>query len=280
MSGDVVLFNRQPSLHRSSLMSHIVRVLPREQTFRMHYANCKSYNADFDGDEMNLHYLQSHAARAEGYLLSLNDFNYINATNGKPLRELIQDHILAAMYLTLRGNFLEREQYQQLLYQATWNLFAPSAQQRSGSDYSGWSKIELLEPAILRPRPLWTGKQLISNVVKVVVSQARLPCGVNMESRSKLTSEELPGTMIEDVTVLIRDNEILLGVFDKNQLGSGAEFGFMHAFHELYGPQLLGRLFSCFSRLFSAYLQLHGFTCGMDDLILFPEVNFIVCCDF
>ena len=47
-TGDVVLFNRQPSLHKPSLMSHIVRVLPKEQTFRMHYANCKSYNADFD----------------------------------------------------------------------------------------------------------------------------------------------------------------------------------------------------------------------------------------
>lgn len=70
-------------------MSHIVRVLPKEQTFRMHYANCKSYNADFDGDEMNLHFLQSNNARAEGYYLCLNDFNYISGTNGKPLRELI-----------------------------------------------------------------------------------------------------------------------------------------------------------------------------------------------
>jgi DNA-directed RNA polymerase I subunit RPA1 len=53
------LFNRQPTLHKPSIMSHIARVLPKEQTIRMHYANCNSYNADFDGDEMNLHYLQS-----------------------------------------------------------------------------------------------------------------------------------------------------------------------------------------------------------------------------
>lgn len=70
-------------------MSHIVRVLPREQTLRMHYANCKSYNADFDGDEMNLHFLQSNVARAEAYYISLNDKIYINPTNGKPIRELI-----------------------------------------------------------------------------------------------------------------------------------------------------------------------------------------------
>jgi DNA-directed RNA polymerase I subunit RPA1 len=48
-------------------MSHIARVLPKEQTIRMHYANCNSYNADFDGDEMNLHFVQNHIARAEGY---------------------------------------------------------------------------------------------------------------------------------------------------------------------------------------------------------------------
>lgn len=56
-TGDVMLFNRQPTLHKPSIMAHIARVLPNEQTIRFHYANCKSYNADFDGDEMNLHFL-------------------------------------------------------------------------------------------------------------------------------------------------------------------------------------------------------------------------------
>lgn len=47
--GDVVLVNRQPSLHKPSIMAHIVRVLKSEKTIRMHYANCDAYNADFDG---------------------------------------------------------------------------------------------------------------------------------------------------------------------------------------------------------------------------------------
>jgi len=108
MNGDVVLFNRQPSLHKPSLMSHKVRVLPREHTFRMHYANCKSYNADFDGDEMNLHFLQSQLARAEAYYINLSDKQYISSTNGKPIRELIQDSIISVVHLTLRGCFLEQ----------------------------------------------------------------------------------------------------------------------------------------------------------------------------
>ena len=44
-----MLLNRQPTLHKGSMMGHEVRVLPGEKTIRMHYANCKSYNADFDG---------------------------------------------------------------------------------------------------------------------------------------------------------------------------------------------------------------------------------------
>ena len=43
------------------------RVLPREKTLRLHYANCKAYNADFDGDEMNAHFPQNEIARAEAY---------------------------------------------------------------------------------------------------------------------------------------------------------------------------------------------------------------------
>ena len=59
MDGDMALFNRQPSLHRMSIMAHKVKVLPYK-TFRMHLTVCPPYNADFDGDEMNLTY---HRAR-------------------------------------------------------------------------------------------------------------------------------------------------------------------------------------------------------------------------
>ena len=107
-----MLFNRQPSLHKPSIMGHIVRILPNEQTIRFHYANCKSYNADFDGDEMNLHFVQSSIARAEGYNIALNDCQYISATNGKPLRELMQDMIISAVLLTLRDTFLTKDIYQ------------------------------------------------------------------------------------------------------------------------------------------------------------------------
>lgn len=72
VNGDVLLLNRQPSLHRNSIMGHRARILKGEKTFRLHYSNCKSYNADFDGDEMNAHCPQNELGRSEGYNLGMN----------------------------------------------------------------------------------------------------------------------------------------------------------------------------------------------------------------
>ncbi len=70
---DIVLFNRQPTLHTPSLMSFKAKVMPKELTLRMHYANCAGFNADFDGDEMNLHLLQNYQSRSDGVNISLSD---------------------------------------------------------------------------------------------------------------------------------------------------------------------------------------------------------------
>lgn len=69
LNGDILLLNRQPSLHRPSIMAHKVKVMKQEKTLRLHYSNCKSYNADFDGDEMNCHCPQNELARSEAYNL-------------------------------------------------------------------------------------------------------------------------------------------------------------------------------------------------------------------
>lgn len=72
VNGDILLLNRQPSLHRPSMMAHKVRILKGEKTIRLHYSNCKAYNADFDGDEMNAHLPQNEVARSEAYHIGKN----------------------------------------------------------------------------------------------------------------------------------------------------------------------------------------------------------------
>ena len=69
-----MLLNRQPTLHRPSIQGHKVRVLHLEKTIRLHYANCKAYNADFDGDEMNAHLPQSELGRSEAKHIGLCHF--------------------------------------------------------------------------------------------------------------------------------------------------------------------------------------------------------------
>ena len=74
----------------SSLDVYFGHVVQGERVIRMHYANCATFNADFDGDEINLHLPQDHLGRAEGYGIVHADEQYIVPTDGKPVRGLIQ----------------------------------------------------------------------------------------------------------------------------------------------------------------------------------------------
>ena len=94
-----MLLNRQPTLHKPSIMAHRARVLKGHKVMRLHYAICKSYNADFDGDEMNAHYPQNEVARSEAYNLVNVCKQYLVPKDGTPLQGLIQDHIIAGKIL-------------------------------------------------------------------------------------------------------------------------------------------------------------------------------------
>lgn len=108
--GDIVLFNRQPSLHRMSMMSHIVRVLPY-RTFRLHLSVCPPYNADFDGDEMNLHALQNEEAIAEAKMLMLVDKQIITPRYGAPIIGFGKDTITSSYLLTSKDTVLTKYEF-------------------------------------------------------------------------------------------------------------------------------------------------------------------------
>ena len=116
MDGDIALFNRQPSLHRMSMMAHKVRVLPYK-TLRLNPAVCHPYNADFDGDEMNLHIPQTEEARAEAEHLMRVNTQIISPRYGLSVMGCIQDAI-SGNYLLTKELELSREEALQLLYEA------------------------------------------------------------------------------------------------------------------------------------------------------------------
>lgn len=99
IDGDTVLFNRQPSLHRMSMMAHKVKIMPY-RTFRLNLATCAPYNADFDGDEMNLHVPQTEEGRAEAEELLKVDNHIKSPKFGGPIIGMIQDHVSGLFLLS------------------------------------------------------------------------------------------------------------------------------------------------------------------------------------
>ncbi|KAH7134853.1 hypothetical protein B0J13DRAFT_480560 [Dactylonectria estremocensis] len=256
-NGDVVLMNRQPTLHKPSIMGHRVRVLPGEKTIRMHYANCNTYNADFDGDEMNMHFPQNEVARAEALQIADTDHQYLSGTAGKPLRGLIQDHISVSVALCNRDTFFNQGDYQQLVYNAL----------RPESGHIVGERIELVPPAVIRPVRRWTGKQIITTILKNM--QPSNSGGLCMEAKTQIKPEQW-GKNSEEGLVLFQDGEFITGILDKSQIGPSSG-GIIHAVHEIYGPAVAGKLLSSLGRLLTRYLNVRAFSCGIDDLRLTPE---------
>ncbi|GMM47189.1 DNA-directed RNA polymerase I core subunit [Pichia kluyveri] len=258
-NNDVVLMNRQPTLHKASMMGHKVRVLPGEKTLRLHYANTGAYNADFDGDEMNMHFPQNENARAEAFNLANTDSQYLTPTSGSPVRGLIQDHISAGVWLTNKDSFFTREKYQELIYSCI----------RPEEGHSASSKIVTLPPTIFKPIPLWTGKQVISTIL-LNIKPLDTP-GINLISKNKIKNDYW-GEGSKENDVIFKDGELICGILDKSQYGS-SKYGIIHSLHEVYGPEVAGKALSVLGRLFTTYIMMIGFTCGMDDLRLTDEGN-------
>ena len=100
MNGDPVLFNRQPTLHRMSMMCHKTVIMPTGDTFRMNVADTKPYNADFDGDEMNMHMPQDIESASELKNLAAVQWQIVSPANNKSIVGIFQDSLLGAYRLT------------------------------------------------------------------------------------------------------------------------------------------------------------------------------------
>ncbi|KAI9221947.1 hypothetical protein BC828DRAFT_404467 [Blastocladiella britannica] len=254
-NGDILLLNRQPTLHKPSIMAHRARVLPGEKTLRLHYANCNTYNADFDGDEMNVHFPQNEVARAEAYMIANTDNQYLAPTAGAPLRGLIQDHVVTGVRMCSRDTFLSREDYQQLIMGSL-----PADCMRKG-------RVLMLPPALRKPKPMWTGKQVISTLL---LNMTRDQPPLNLASKARVGAKYWGKLGPEEAQVVFCEGELMTGVLDKSQFGASA-YGLVHSVYELYGPGAAGDLLGSLSRLFSKYAQMVAFSCRMDDLILTKE---------
>lgn len=253
LNGDPLLVNRQPTLHSISLMGHLAKVLKNEKTLRIHYANCKSYNADFDGDEMNVHFPQDYNSLSEVHHLALNDNSYFVPSSGNPVRGLAQDHIIAAVFLTLKDSFFTKEEYTSLIDNGLSNLSDKSAILASRF-------LIFCEPCIQSPVPLYSGKQVVTTILK----NFNIFIDFSIKSKMKFEGEEGWFCVVK--------GEVVSGVLDKASIGASA-YSLIHACGEIYGYKICNDLLTCFSRVINRYMIIKGFTVRLDDLLLSAEAD-------
>jgi DNA-directed RNA polymerase subunit A' len=241
MDGDVVIFNRQPSLHRMSIMAHNVRVLPY-RTFRLHPAVCPPYNADFDGDEMNLHVPQSQEARAEAALLMKVQDQLISPRYGGPIIGGIRDFITGAFLLTKEDSLL-------------------TADEISNFAYLGGYDGPLPKPEVEKDgKMFYTGKQLFSLF---------LPKDFNFV----ITSKWNKASKLQGKDVVIRNGQLISGVIDKASIGAEEPDSVLHRIAKDYGNDEAKRFLDAILVMLKTYITHKGFSYGYSDLWLSDDTR-------
>ncbi len=208
MDGDIALFNRQPSLHRMSMMCHKVKVI-KGKTFRINPAVCHPYNADFDGDEMNLHIPQTEESRAEAEILMQVQTQMISPRYGLSVMGCIQDGI-AGNYVLTKYMSMTKEEAVELLFDAGIVEFSklPNKKELSGKEIF----------SVLLPEDFsfkGPAKSKLSED-EVVIENGKLKKGVmdsaNLGEGKGLLLRNLHGKYGEEVALKILGKMLRLGV--------------------------------------------------------------------
>ncbi|CAF5034825.1 unnamed protein product, partial [Rotaria sp. Silwood1] len=243
MDDDLVVFNRQPTLHKMSMMAHRVKVLPWS-TFRLNLSVTTPYNADFDGDEMNLHLPQSVESKAELSQLMTVPRLIITPQSNRPVMGIVQDTLTAVRKMTRRDVFIEKSDFMNLL------MFLPSWDGR------------IPQAAILKPKSLWTGKQLFSLILPKEVNCVRT------HSQHPDDEDNGPHKWISpgDTKVLVENGRLLSGILCKKTLGTSAG-SLAHIVFMECGHHIAGQLYYHIQLVVNNWLMLEGHSIGIADTI-------------
>ena len=225
--GDIVLFNRQPSLHRMSMMAHHAKILPYK-TFRLNLAVCPPYNADFDGDEMNLHVLQSEEARAEAEILMKVQEHILSPRFGGAIIGAIHDHITGCFLLTYGNKVFSKEDAMDIL---------------AAAGYKGEVKDKM------------TGKEIFSKI---------LPPDLNLEYKAKLCTGSEEECRKHDAYVVIKNGKLIQGAIDEASIGA-FKGKIIEYIARKKGSNAAREFIDKVTKLGIAAITKIGFTTGIDD---------------
>ena len=300
INGDFVILNRQPSLHKMSMMGHRVRILPA-LTFRLNLSATTPYNADFDGDEMNIHAPQDYETISEVRNIMHVEKQIISPQSDKPIMGIVQDSLLGAKIFTQRDTFLTIDDVFSLVNwikdfdirkipkpcilkpkilwtgKQIFSLILPEElnleKYRERDTFLtidevfslvNWIKDfnirKIPNPCILKPKILWTGKQIFSLI---------LPEELNLEKYREETPDELQDKLnILDNFVQIRKGHLIQGIICKSTIGPSSD----GIIKNLSPKKAVEFLNNC-QKLINNFLLLKGWTVGVSDLICNKELN-------
>lgn len=246
---DEVLFNRQPSLHKMSMMGHRVKVMPGK-SFRLNLSATSPYNADFDGDEMNLHMPQSYPTKAELDLLTAVDKQIVSPQSNKPVIGIVQDTLVGSRLLTVRDSFFNRREAMSLLY--SFNSFGEKSE-----DF-----LDYLRPTILQPVQLWTGKQLFSAILPGIFYSRD-----SNADASEMDNKGWDSINLTDSMVVIRNGVLLAGPIDRKSVGA-QQGGLIHIIFNDYGSEAAKNFIDNIQRIVNFFLlHISSFSVGIGDCV-------------
>ncbi|MFW9998872.1 MAG: DNA-directed RNA polymerase subunit A' [Candidatus Hermodarchaeota archaeon] len=245
--GDLVLFNRQPSLHRMSIMAHEVKIM-EGRTFRLNLTVCPPYNADFDGDEMNLHVPQSEEARTEAELLLKVQEHILSPRFGGPILGGIQDFISSVFQFTSKNSLYNKKDTLKLLY--------------FGDIYKNNPNFSLVQltPVITDPEPMYSGKEIFSSL---------FPDDLNIKVKSKfckkceICEEE---NCSYDAYVVIENGKLITGTVDENSFGAMQSNSILQRIIKDHGNARGAQFLDSATKMLLYVIRQNGMTMGLDEV--------------
>lgn len=244
-NGDIVLLNRQPTLHKGSMMAQEVVIRPCK-TLRFNLSINKSFNADFDGDEMNIHVPQSYEARAELRNLSATKYNMVSGQSSKPNIVIVQDSLLGSYLMTKSDDKMTKDQF--------FNISASGI----NVDGSYWSPDYILDRIQHIRRVLKKfGKKIQAFNGKGLFSLL-LPSDFNYTSKN--------GAMPDEPVVKIWKGVIYEGAINKVDIG-GSHNSIIQLLCKEYGNDIASTFVDNIQFIVNSWLTMTGFTVGIKDCI-------------
>ena len=261
-NGDWVLFNRQPTLHKMNMQAFQVYGI-KGLTFRLPLPATRPFNADYDGDEMNMHVPQSIQAIAEAQELMAVPHHMISPSNTASIIAPVQETLVSIYRLTRRDALLTRDAFMQLMAQIDYSATDPDY---SIQPFSTSFSANVPVPAILKsPKgPRWTGKQILQCLLPKTVQLTRAVRDGDMTNNDHWLGEK------EEI-VVVRNGDLLLGRLCKATIGGGASL--VHNLWKDVSPWAAAKFVSDVQRIGNYWNQVDALCIGIRDCMTDDSVQ-------